>query len=697
MAERITDDKWIRGAFGLAPMARDRRNVSIPKASGAFTFADTSLGGNQALNPPPQHTRFADLKSTGLLSNVEFREGKDKVDKSAWFENEDNSGSFRMGRVYAKNIDDNAQYVHFRFGVPKYTGAIAFFANMYDRDAAQLAKTGEYGSIMRDLGNATGIAAMFILIPLVVIVPIILTSKVLGAVLTSKPSRYYYMKPAMNLYLQAVQAMADTQLLHHRLVPMWEPLNADRYADVGEAGNRLNMDEVYSQLPDIWKSNGKFDIYKAVNRYQTLANYQAKTLEKLYADTTSAEEMQAALNNYMTQARTTSKLKEQINDEALSLKNLTQLYANNPSYQVSEKDEKAKALAFDAIKEKYANTEGVSGNSITDEQTSAKMAEAQASMNGKIDPNQTNESFWGSTFDFASNVSEQLASELKDGGQWVTFRVDNKGEFTDTFSNSTRDPDIASTLNSMSSKARSLEVSTSGGNTGFDFVDGAMKGVKNFIGGALDSLNLTGLSAIYGSSFTDIPEVWESSSASVGTQSFTIPLRTTYGNDLSIFQDITIPLLFILAGVLPLSNGKQTYGSPFLCEMYSRGRQNIRLGMIESVTITRGVGNMGWRSDGKMLACDVTITVKDLSKIMHMPIVRHPSLFDSDNMYTDYMATIGGASLHQMTYSVEKAVFNLNKWRQSWKSAFMSGRITNSFANTMPIRALSALTSGTAL
>ncbi|MCM2248804.1 hypothetical protein, partial [Klebsiella pneumoniae] len=83
---------------------------------------------------------------------------------------------------------------------------------------------------------------------------------------------------------------------------------------------------------------------------------------------------------------------------------------------------------------------------------------------------------------------------------------------------------------------------------------------------------------------------------------------------------------FILAGALPLSNGKQTYGQPFLCEMYSRGRQNIRLGMIESVQISRGVGNMGWRPDGKMLACDVTITVKDLSKVMHMPVVRDPSI-----------------------------------------------------------------------
>lgn len=695
MGKRVTDNRWVRGAFGLAPMSRDRRNLSVPKTSAHMKFADTTFGGNQALNAPPQKTRFADIKATGLFANTDYRDSS-KADNSGIFETEGNAGSYRMGRDYSENMDDMAQYVHFRFGVPKYTGAIAFFANMYDRDAAQLAKTGEYSSIMRDMGTAAGLAAMFIAIPMGVIIPLILTAQVLKFALNKKPSRYYYLKPSMNLYLQAVQAMADTQLLHHQLVPMWEPFNADRYQEVGEKDNKIPIEEVYSQLPDIWKSNGKFDVYKAVNRYQTLANYQAKTLEDLYAKAKTEEELAAMMDGYIKQAKRTSAMKDQINDQALSLQNLAMMYAENPAYQINEKDEKARSEAWSAIKDRYASGQGQSSESIADEQLQARMASAQESGDGKVDPNQTQEGFWGSIFNFTSNVAEQTASELKDGGQWVTFKVNNKGEVSDSFSNSTKEPEIASTLNSLSSKARSLEVSTSGGNTGYDFVDSATKGIKDFIGGALDTFHITGLAAIYGSSYTDIPEVWDSSNASVSSESFTIPLRTPYGNDLSIFQDITLPLLFLLAGALPLSTGKQTYTSPFLCEMYSRGRKNIRLGMIESIQLNRGVGNMGWRADGKMLACDVTVTIKDLSKVMHMPILRDPSIFDDDNMYTDYMATIGGASLHQMTYSLEKMVFNLNKWKQSYKSAFSSGRIANSIANTMPARMLSALTSGNA-
>lgn len=143
-----------------------------------------------------------------------------------------------------------------------------------------------------------------------------------------------------------------------------------------------------------------------------------------------------------------------------------------------------------------------------------------------------------------------------------------------------------------------------------------------------------------------------------------------------------------------MATGKQTHTHPFLCEMYSRGRTNIRLGMIESVSITRGTGNMGWRVDGKMLSCRVTITVKDLSKVMAMPLIRDPSIFDDHNTYTDYMATLGGASLHNMTYDMDRLVFNLNKYTQSWKSAFMSGRVANSFNNTVIGRMGAAFTSG---
>jgi hypothetical protein len=696
----MEDTRWIRGAFGLAPTARGRRTSSRPRTSAEFKFADTSLGGNQALNPPPQHTRFADPKVGGLLTRADLSEAY----QSKLIKREDRVGSYSMGRFYSEVIDDNSQYVHMRFGVPKYTGMIAFFANMYDRDAARLAKTGKYSSAMRDLGRAAGLGAMFTLIPLGVLIPLIVTSQVLKMVTGKKPSKYYYLKPTPNLYLQAVQVMADTQLLHSKLVPYSEPFGMDRKQDVTESGNVLNsqIEELYESLPDIWKANGKFDVFRAVNRFQVLANYQAEEVERIYRQSKSEDEYLFKLQAYVDQVKRTNVMQSQVTEREMSLKALAMSYANNPMYQQNADEEREEAKTWDAVQAHAASQSGISGINIVNEQEEGQIADtATTSASSGVDPNQTNSSFWSGLWEWAvdgneaaastvARAGDMLASELKEGGDWITFRVDAKTTLSDSFSNSTREPEIASTMNSLSSAARSLEVNTSGGKTGFDIVDQAMSGVKDFVGGALEAFHITGLAAIYGSSIIDIPEVWDASTAQVGTESFTIQLRTPYGNDLAIFQNITLPLCFILAGCLPLATGKQTHTSPFLVELYSRGRQNIRLGIIDSVSIQRGTGNVGWRSDGKMLSCDVTFNVKDLSKVMHMPILKDPGMFDDDNMYTDYMATIGGASLQEMTSSVEKMIFNANKWKQSWKSAFMEGRITNSFANTFPINVLKA-------
>lgn len=48
-----------------------------------------------------------------------------------------------------------------------------------------------------------------------------------------------------------------------------------------------------------------------------------------------------------------------------------------------------------------------------------------------------------------------------------------------------------------------------------------------------------------------------------------------------------------LAGALPISPGRQTYTSPFICKLISVGRSNMDLAMIDSLSVTHGVGNLG--------------------------------------------------------------------------------------------------------
>ena len=213
----------------------------------------------------------------------------------------------------------------------------------------------------------------------------------------------------------------------------------------------------------------------------------------------------------------------------------------------------------------------------------------------------------------------------------------------------------------------------------------------------MDTVALTGLLTVAHGSVVDIPEVWENSSSSVGDVTYQLQLRSPYGNDFSLFQDIIVPMAFLFAAAVPLASGKQTHVSPFLCEAYSRGRQTVRLGMFTNLTFTRGVGNMGWRADGRPMAVDVSFTIKDLSTVMTMPLIRDPGIWDDDNKYTDWMATLGAASIQDMTYGLDKVTLNMNKWMQSWKSRFMSGRIVSDARSTWLARVASNLAAASSI
>lgn len=689
MTQQRVDRFWTRGMFGLSPFAKDKRNLSLRQGTSAdYKFEDTTLGGGPAINMPYQYTKYADIRAGGLFATSEYRSNPTR-----FFENAGNSGSFQTGRVYGETHSDYAQLLHLRFGMARYTGSISFFANMHDRNMAILAKNGEFTLSYR-VGQATGLYVMFYVVPLAITIPLMVMSRVLKFVLQKKPSKYYYLKPAQNLYLQAVQAILDTQLIHWRMVPYTEIFGQDKVTDVTEDGNILkeNMKEAYAALPDIWKSNGKFDVYKMINRYQILADYQAATIQEIY-DKTDAAGFQPAIRRYLQKAKETKIMRDAITSDRMGLYEISKAYSKNPLYQMDETKDRMDQKHWEELRVRF-ETSGASATDIINEQQAAAASKAAAADEAAYQmanvgaTGETEEGFVQTVADFwkglvgGRDFNEQMAAELKDGGQWLSLKVNAKDNITDTFSNSTKAPEIAAAINGVTASARTIDFSTSGGNTGLPLVDTALNAVKGFIGGTLDAVALTGLLTVAHGSVVDIPEVWDNSSSSVGDVTYQLQLRSPYGNDFSLFQDIIVPMAFLFAAAVPLASGKQTHVSPFLCEAYSRGRQTVRLGMITNLTFTRGVGNMGWRADGRPMAVDVSFTIKDLSTCMTMPLIRDPGIWDDDNKYTDWMATLGAASIQDMTYGLDKITLNANKWMQSWKSRFMTGRIVSDGRST---------------
>lgn len=253
--------------------------------------------------------------------------------------------------------------------------------------------------------------------------------------------------------------------------------------------------------------------------------------------------------------------------------------------------------------------------------------------------------------------------------EWINFRVDAVKSVSESFQNDTAPSEIQGRVNGASSTAAELRFSLSDMHTGFAPLDAIVNGVRDTFAGVADGLHISGLAALMGAGFVDIPQRWTDSSAQFPSATYTIKCRPAYGHILSRFLNMHFVIACLLAGCLPISYGRQSYGAPFLCEFYAQGKNQSRLAIIESVSITRGEGNLGWTSSGEFLGCDIQFTVKDLSSVMHAPIDSGVEalfslrwLITDDNSFNDYMAVLSNLSVYEMTYSWEKLKRNLSNY-----------------------------------
>ncbi|EDU0148407.1 hypothetical protein ACFXH4_000079 [Shigella flexneri] len=710
-ARTANDSSWVKSLFNGVLDGRDERFLALRRYSnGMLSFEDTTLGGSKAINTPPQFTWFADPPSTGAFAQPDNPRAETKT-----FSNNRETGSYKLGTYFYESINQNSFYVHCRFGKPKYLGMAAFFANMYDSNLAYLARTGDYPGMMRTMVSYLGAAAIWATVGTVAFAVILITPRILKAVLNKQTSRYYYVKPTMHLYLRAVQNILNTQLIYRRLVPTGVLGNFKLQENTDDGTNSYSNDKQdwYASLPTIWKDNGEFDVYRMINRYQTLANYQTKAIEQMRIESGGDEEafarkLRAFYNEGMYSKRV-------INDAGSFEVSLHDLET------VAQKDNAYKA-PFENINDQESKlVEGITGTLTAGgtadeidantkklrESMAANMAAAEKAENeigGEDVPDIAKIQEWADTGskenvgtffkdfvemgkNYIDGIKENALSEIRNGSQWVSWRIDAKDTVSRSFSNSTKEPEISGTVNSLTAKARSLEVNLSGGQTGFSAVDALVSGIKSAMRGVADTLHLTGIMSLYNSSVIDFPEVWDSSDASGDDITLTIPLRCWSGNDLDIFQDLLVPLSFWIAAVCPLATGKQSFTHPFYLECYSQGRFSFRNAMVTSMSLQFGVGGLGWRpGDSVPLSCDISVTIRDLTRVMYMPIVTDTGVWDDDNKFSEFMACLGGATLYERTNGIARAKINASIWAQNWASAWSQGSFINSALDVIPAR-----------
>lgn len=655
--ERPKDSDWVRQAFLLPKRAIDQTDRFRRQFTAGYRkFSDTTLGGNPALNPPPQFCDFSDLPEK-RFTNVSMGEG----------------------RYYSEVIENNSIYLHMRFGVASYNSLTRFFGNFYNTDAARLARTGRGPDLMYYAGRVAGfvVAVRF--------VGFILVGQIFKF-LTQKPStKFYYLKPTMPTYLNAVQNIVNTMAAGLGIV---QGQGLEEYKDGASGLTPLDIAERNRLLPTVWQSeNGGINVYSVTGRYQRLADVASRKLAAIRDNAGDLENMRALYERFLREPvyaeRGHGDWDEYISawtglDAAKKIPPRRVVEADSQQPPAETPTSQTPAEFFDEVADDFYSFLGIS--------------ESNKEGDGKL--------------------MQFLIAEARDGAQFVTFRVDNPGPGSESFSNSAKDSDIAGTINSMSSTSRNLRFSFANGNVSDGIigktVQGVLGGVRSFMEGVADSLSISGLASLMGNAMVDIPKHWDSSSASLPKLTFTMELRAPYGNDISRFQSLMVPLAYLLAGVLPLATGAHSYTSPYLCEAYCKGRGQTKLGLIESLEITRGTGNMGFRTDGHPLAIDVSISILDLSSIMMMPINTFSPLdainpvggwgkmfMADDSSFDNYMATLCGLSLTEQIYFLPKLKKRFYKTVLDFDSYFSKAHFANYAMGTFPGRIISGIANPT--
>lgn len=250
----------------------------------------------------------------------------------------------------------------------------------------------------------------------------------------------------------------------------------------------------------------------------------------------------------------------------------------------------------------------------------------------------------------------------------VMFYVDGLTTISDSFSNSTTESSLASSINGFSDQAKEIRfllgnesIISKAADVSDSILSGLAQGASNFTekltGGMLGQLATTGVSTVLTGGKLLFPKIWGDSQFS-RSYSFDIKLRSPDRDTLSIFMNVIAPYLHLLGLAMPktLTNSKaaqspNAYTAPFLVKAYAKGMFNINMGIITDLSATRGQ-TCEWNDDGLPTQIDISLTIEDLYSALAMTDCSQWSGNISNNWdlvtnteFMDFLANLGGLNV----------------------------------------------------
>jgi hypothetical protein len=655
--DSFIDQNWVEKAFitgdiQLNPVDAENRYYS----SASLKFTNSTMGGNIGINARPQFTRYADIRVPGRYPGVH---------KHVTVGTKDNIG---MGRYYSEAIDDNAQLIYLRFGVPAFNSFGNFFANMYSYADSELANTGRI-PILFDITTLLTSVAFFVYFPM--LATIIFGVQMLENFFSLKSNQYYYLKPTMHAYWSGVNTLINIIATNLDLLVPQLTDKKSQQMNTPYIVPQSYLSALHTALPEIFNSEYGIDAYAIANKAQRMANmawnYQYQSYNKL----NPVKKLRGYVGPPGTPAGQHTTYSELLNWMEIgdySLGSANTPIPQTPGNQHLQKSKAGHLHDFYSYLSLVADTpyyksasKGTGAHGQPSSETiflvDHKTGQARTAAAAKKD---------------IDSVGNMLEAEFDDGSMFATFRVNFTGQGTLSYSHSVGQPGIASVINSYASNIRSKEFDFEGGNIGGivqDPIDWLKTQTKAIANGVLQGSSIDGMvNLLLGNVRVEIPDYWEDASVSFPTSNYEMDLVSPYGNVISQIQNIYLPLSMIMAGSLPLATGKSSYTSPFICQLYDRGHNQMQLGIIDSVSIDYGTTNLPYTRWGRPLGVKVSFSVVNLTKIMSMPLAAGTlwgtghgffTNINQDSPLGNFLAIITGRDIYSQIYVLPRAKMRL--------------------------------------
>lgn len=236
-------------------------------------------------------------------------------------------------------------------------------------------------------------------------------------------------------------------------------------------------------------------------------------------------------------------------------------------------------------------------------------------------------------YDWSKELNDDFKSYF-DAKENLVFYLDGFNSVSENFTNDTTSSSIADQVNSVSDTAKELNFLLAGNSSALaslaDNVTDAVSSISSSLsdllgavgGGIVGSIADSGINTLANGGKIVFPEIWSNSDYS-REYGLEIKLRSPDHDSLSIFLNIIKPYCKLLCLCLPRvmeqedHYNQNAYMSPFLVKAWSKGKFNIDMGIISSLSVNKGA-ECQWNDDGLPTQLDISISIKDLYSSLAM-------------------------------------------------------------------------------